>query len=78
MNATPQSKIPATFPNKWRVGGIPGEDDNAGRICKVVRYESDRRGHQLVRVAFVHHDDLFDEREALLYPHQLFPELGSS
>lgn len=78
MNAIPQSEIPATFHNIWRVGGLPGEDENAGRICKVVRYERDCHGHDLVRVVFIQRDGLFHDLEALLPPHQLFPEMDAA
>lgn len=71
-----QHEIPPEFHNRWAVAGVPGEDENAGRECKVLGYETDpQTGWDVVRVQFCDMPDLFADREAVMSPFMLFPVL---
>lgn len=67
-----QAETPDSFHNLWFVGGMPGEDPNAGRVCRATGYV-DVDGRDMVHVVFVGQEDLFDDREAVFTPWQLFP-----
>ena len=71
--AIAQASIPNCFSNLWRVAGWFDEHEHAKKLCRVLRYEKDEDGVDLVRVHFVDRTDLFDAEEALIHPHMLFP-----
>lgn len=66
-----QWETPPEFPNRWRVCGMPGEDEHAGRICKVTGWAD----HRLCTVQFLDADDGSTPETANLTPHMLFPVL---
>lgn len=73
-------KTPATLTQlsercaqRWVVDRWFDHHDHEQRVCEVVRYESDERGREKVRVRFFGQVDLFESAEALLLPHQLVP-----
>lgn len=69
--AVAQVEIPAHFSNLWRVAGSPDEHEHARKLCKVLGYESDEDGAEVVRVEFVDRADLFEPTQALFSPHML-------
>lgn len=68
-----QIAIPESFSNKWRIAGWVDENEHAGKLCRVIGYESDENGGDVVRVEFVDRTDLFEEADALVSPHMLLP-----
>lgn len=68
-----QATIPEHFNNLWLVGGSVDEHEHAQKRCRVLGWERDEGGADLIRVAFLDRADLFDAEEALIHPHMLFP-----
>ena len=71
--ATAQETRPHHFSNRWRVAGWVDEHEHATKICRVLGYEVDDDGADVVRVEFVDRTDLFEPAEALISPHMLLP-----
>lgn len=68
-----QATIPKDFNNLWRVGGWFDEHEHAQRMCRVLGYEQDDDGTDLVRVSFVDREVVCDAQEALIHAQMLFP-----
>ncbi|MFK4706048.1 hypothetical protein ABIC83_002887 [Roseateles asaccharophilus] len=65
-----QAAIPKDFKNLWRVAGWVDEHEHATKVCKVLGYEQDGEGADLVRVEFVEPKGI---PGALIHPHLLLP-----
>ncbi len=71
--AIQQAQIPASFNNRWRVAGTKDEYEHAQKECKVLGFERDEQGKDMVRVSFIAGNDPSGPAEALIHPHMLFP-----
>lgn len=68
-----QHEIPEGFSRVWRVGGAPWETPYAQRIGRLLGYETDVDGRDVVRLRFEAEDGQCTAEEAVFTPWQLFP-----